>query len=78
MCEMSMGKEAEMDALVESAGLEIKQWVAKDGQSIKYEDLTDSHLQNILRYLRHRSQDRWVKYKIEDLGMERDRREGKR
>ena len=57
MCEMSMGKEAEMDALVASAGLTEDTWVTADGQHIKYADLTDSHLHNILNYLGRRERE---------------------
>ncbi|KKK55815.1 hypothetical protein LCGC14_3043240 [marine sediment metagenome] len=55
MCEMSMGKEAEMDMLVASAGMTEDTWVSSDGRHIKYEDLTDSHLRNIIGYLQRQS-----------------------
>ncbi len=73
MCETSMGQEARDDMLVESAGLVESEWMTADGQHIKYEDLTDLHLENILRYL-SRQQGIWSESKIEDLEMERDRR----
>ncbi|KKL19489.1 hypothetical protein LCGC14_2464950 [marine sediment metagenome] len=55
MCETSMGHDAEMDMLVESAGMTEDTWVSSDGRHIKYEDLTDSHLRNILGYLQRQS-----------------------
>ena len=51
MPEGSMGHDAMMDSLIESAGMTEDTWVTADGKHIKYEDLTDSHLSNILRYL---------------------------
>ena len=51
MPEGSMGHDAEMDAIVESAGMTEDTWITKEGEEIKYEDLTDSHLANIISYL---------------------------
>jgi hypothetical protein len=50
-----MGHDAEMDMLVESAGMTEDTWVPSDGKHIKYEDLTDSHLRNIVDYLQRQS-----------------------
>lgn len=55
MCEQSMGQEALDDMLVASAGMTEDTWVSSDGRHIKYEDLTDSHLRNILDYLQRQS-----------------------
>lgn len=50
MCERSMGQDALDDMLVASAGMEDI-WVTKEGEHIKYRDLRDSHLANIIRML---------------------------
>jgi len=55
MCEPSMGQDALDDMLVASAGLTEDTWVTTDGRAIKYEDLTDSHLRNIIGYLQRQS-----------------------
>ena len=55
MPEGSMGHDAMMDSLVESAGMTEDTWVTSDGKHIKYEDLTDSHLRNIIGYLQRQS-----------------------
>ena len=73
MCERSMGQDAEDDMLVESAGLVEGAWLTKEGLWIKYEDLTDSYLHNIIRYLHRRHSPR-VERITEELEMERSRR----
>ncbi len=55
MCERSMGQEALDDMLVESAGMTEDTWVTSEGRHIKHEDLTDSHLRNIIGYLQRQS-----------------------
>ena len=72
MCEQSMGQDALDDMLVESAGMTEDTWVTVDGKHIKYEDLTDSHLHNIVAYLQ--SHTSTAGYMIDGLLLECDRR----
>lgn len=55
MCERSMGQDAEDDMLVASAGLTEDTWVTADGKAIKYDDLEDGHLRNIVAYMQRQS-----------------------
>ncbi len=45
-----MGQRALDDLLIESGGMEDI-WITKEGESIRYGDLEDSHLVNIIRML---------------------------
>jgi cytochrome c1 len=70
-----MGHDAEMDALVASVGMTEDIWVTKDGQYVKFEDLTDAHLANIISYLQRCGRVS-LEEKLAGLESERDRRVG--
>ena len=59
MCnERSMGQDAIDDMLVASAGMEDT-WITKEGKCIKFRDLEDSHLANIIRMLQRNEAAMW-------------------
>jgi len=62
MSDMSNGERWEDDAVVANAGEEddyITVWRTKEGKQIKIEDLTDSHLLNIIKMLERFTEDNY-------------------